>query len=62
MICNECNSEPYDVIVKEELGFEIEAIELDLDTPYCPFCGTDIALAQRGGFDAEEYDDNRLDT
>ena len=61
MICNECNSENYDVIVKEELGFEIEAVELDLETPYCPFCGTDLALAQRGGFDPQEYDE-RVDT
>ena len=30
MICNECNSEPFQVTVKEELGFDNEAIELGL--------------------------------
>ena len=58
MICNECNSENYDVIVKEELGFEIEAIELDADVTNCPFCGANLEWASRGGYDAGEYDND----
>ena len=58
MICNECNSQEYDIMVKEDLGFEVEAVELGLETPYCPFCGSDLALAERGGFEAG--DDERL--
>ena len=29
MICNDCNSEPFEVMVKDEMGFATEAIELD---------------------------------
>ena len=56
MICNECNSPIYDVVIAEDLGFKTEANELGVETPYCPFCGTDIALAERGGFEAGDDD------
>ena len=64
MICNDCNSEPFQVIVKEELGFDNEAIELGLEVTHCPFCGANLEWAQRGGYDASEYDndEDRLDT
>jgi|TARA_B110000495_G_C22983912_1_gene578701 hypothetical protein len=58
MICNECNSEPFQVIVKEELGYEHEAIELGLDVTNCPFCGANLEWASRGGYDAGEYDND----
>ena len=61
MMCNECNSEPFQVIVKEELGYEHEAIELGLDVTNCPFCGANLEWASRGGYDADEHDDNRVD-
>jgi transposase-like protein len=61
MICNNCNSEPFEVMVKDEMGFATEAIELDIQATHCPFCGSDIEWAERGGFDAGEYDEDRLD-
>ena len=61
MICNNCNSEPFEVMVQDEMGFATEAIELDQPATHCPFCGSDIEWAQRGGFDAEEYDGPQLD-
>jgi|TARA_B100001079_G_scaffold50329_1_gene41264 hypothetical protein len=61
MICNDCNSQPFEVMIKDEMGFATEAIELDMPVSNCPFCGSDIEWAQRGGFDAEEYDGPQLD-
>ena len=63
MRCNECKSEPFEVIVQEELGYEHEAIELGLDVTICPFCGANLEWASRGGYDAGEYDndEDRLD-
>ena len=61
MICNDCNSQPFEVMIKDEMGFATEAIELDMPVSNCPFCGSDIAWTQRGGFDAEEYDGPQLD-
>ena len=63
MICHECNSEPFEGVVKEELGFEHEAGELGLEVTHCPFCGANLEWAERGGFDASEYDNDeeRLD-
>ena len=58
MICHECNSEPFEVVVKEELGFEHEAVELGLEVTHCPFCGANLEWAERGGFDASEYDND----
>ena len=62
MICNNCNSQPFEVMVKE-LGFEHEAVELGLEVTHCPFCGANLEWAERGGFDASEYDNDeeRLD-
>jgi hypothetical protein len=60
MICNECNSEPYNVVVQQEIDVPGEFYE-NLDANFCPFCGSNLEWAQRGGFDADEYDDNRLD-
>ena len=57
MICNECNSQPFEVMIKDEMGFATEAIELDSPTDFCPFCGSNIEWASRGGFDAEDYDE-----
>ena len=62
MICNECNSEPFEVMIKDEMGFATETIELNSPADFCPFCGANIEWASRGGFDADEYDENRLDT
>ena len=59
MICNECNSEPFEVVVKEELGFEHEAVELGLEVTHCPFCGANLEWAERGGYDLD--DDDTLD-
>jgi hypothetical protein len=61
MICNDCNSQPFEVMVKDEMGFATESIELDEPATHCPFCGANIEWAQRGGFDAEEYDGPQLD-
>jgi len=58
MRCNECNSEPFEVMLKEELGYEHEAIELGLDVTNCPFCGANLEWASRGGYDAGEYDND----
>jgi hypothetical protein len=49
-------------MIKDEMGFPTETIELDSPTDFCPFCGANIEWASRGGFDADEYDENRLDT
>jgi len=54
MICIECNSQEYDVFIKEDDGLEVDADVLGVETPYCPFCGSDIALAERGGFEADD--------
>jgi hypothetical protein len=48
-------------MVKDEMGFATESIELDEPATHCPFCGANIEWAQRGGFDAEEYDGPQLD-
>jgi hypothetical protein len=48
-------------MVKDEMGFATEAIELDMPVTNCPFCGSNIEWASRGGFDAEEYDGPQLD-
>ena len=56
MICKECNSQEYAVMVIEDTGFEVDTAELGIEAPYCPFCGTDIALAERGGFEAGDDD------
>ena len=61
MICNNCNSQSFEVMVKDEMGFATESIELDEPATHCPFCGANIEWAQRGGFDAEEYDGPQLD-
>jgi|TARA_Y100001951_G_scaffold7444_1_gene4754 hypothetical protein len=61
MICNNCNSQPFEVMVKDEMGFATESIELDAPATHCPFCGSNLEWAQRGGFDADEYDENRMD-
>ncbi len=61
MICNDCNSQPFEVMVKDEMGFATESIELDQPATHCPFCGSNIEWASRGGFDAEEYDGPQLD-
>lgn len=60
MICKECNSQEYAVMVIEDTGFEVDTGELGVETPYCPFCGTDIALAERGGFEAGDDDNDIL--
>ena len=64
MICNECNSEPFVVHIKEDLGFEHDVAEFDIEVTHCPFCGANLEWAQRGGYDASEYDhdEERLDT
>ena len=61
MICQECNSEPFEVMIQDEMGFATESIELDTPVTNCPFCGSNLEWAQRGGFDADEYDENRVD-
>ena len=60
MICKECNSQEYAVMVIEDTGFEVDTGELGIEAPYCPFCGTDIALAERGGFEAGDDDNDIL--
>ena len=64
MICNECNSEPFEVHIKEDLGFEHDVAEFDIEVTHCPFCGANLEWAERGGYDASEYDhdEERLDT
>ena len=61
MICNDCNSQPFEVMIKDEMGFATESIELDAPATHCPFCGSNIEWASRGGFDSEEYDGPQLD-
>jgi hypothetical protein len=63
MICHECNSPDFDVTVKEELGYDNDPVDLGLEVTHCPFCGANLEWAQRGGYDASEYDhdEERLD-
>jgi hypothetical protein len=63
MICNNCNSQPFEVMVKDDMGFATESIELDVPATNCPFCGSNLEWAERGGYDASEYDNDeeRLD-
>ena len=61
MICHECNSPEFDVTVKEELGYDNNPIDLGLEVTNCPFCGANLEWAKRGGYDADEYDEDRLD-
>ena len=63
MKCHECNSPDFDVTVKEELGYDNDTIDLGLEVTHCPFCGANLEWAQRGGYDASEYDldEDRLD-
>tara|TARA_B100001079_G_C16349525_1_gene487492 strand:- start:71 stop:259 length:189 start_codon:yes stop_codon:yes gene_type:complete len=61
MICNECNSEPFEVMIQDEMGFATESIELDMPVINCPFCGSNLEWASRGGYDAEDYDGPQLD-
>jgi|TARA_Y100000296_G_C5047116_1_gene192869 hypothetical protein len=56
MICNNCNSEPFDVMIQDDMGFPTESIELDIPVTHCPFCGTNLEWANRGGFDFHEED------
>ena len=64
MKCHECNSPDFDVTVKEELGYDNDPVDLGLEVTHCPFCGANLEWAQRGGYDASEYDNDeeRLDT
>ena len=57
MICQECNSEPFEVMIQDEMGFATESIEFDTPVTNCPFCGSNLEWAQRGGFDADEYEE-----
>ena len=59
MICNECNSEPFEVHIKEDLGYEHPAAEFDIEVTHCPFCGANLEWSKRGGFDLD--DDDTLD-
>jgi transposase-like protein len=61
MICQDCNSESFEVILKENLDFETEAIEFNLEVTHCPFCGSNLEWSQRGGYDATEDHEDRLD-
>ena len=61
MICNNCNSQSFEVMVKDEMGFATESIELDMPVINCPFCGSNLEWASRGGYDAEDYDGPQLD-
>ncbi len=63
MKCHECNSPDFDVTVKEELGYDNDPVDLGLEVTHCPFCGANLEWAQRGGYDASEYDNDeeRLD-
>ena len=55
-MCKECNSQEYSVMIMEDGGFGVDADVLGVDTPYCPLCGSDIDLAERGGFEAGDDD------
>ncbi len=52
------------VVIKEDLGYEHEAAEFEIEVTHCPFCGSNLEWAKRGGYDADEYDndEDRLDT
>ena len=39
MRCKKCESQKYEVLVKDEYGFPDSAIDLNLDPDFCPFCG-----------------------
>jgi len=43
------------------MGFATESIELDMPVINCPFCGSNLEWASRGGYDAEDYDGPQLD-
>jgi uncharacterized protein with PIN domain len=48
MICRECNTE-YEVLVDVDVKEMVPANDMDMETPYCPFCGEEQEW--RDGFD-----------
>jgi hypothetical protein len=45
MVCDECNR-VYIVKVDVDLRKYIDATELDIEIPYCPFCGSNIEYTE----------------
>lgn len=48
MICEQCNSE-YEVLVDADGPMMVNVTEMEIETPYCPFCGCECEW--RDGFD-----------
>jgi hypothetical protein len=48
MVCDQCNSK-YEILVDVDAKEMISAVELDMEIPYCPFCGCECEW--RDGFD-----------
>lgn len=38
MVCDQCNTE-YNVLVDVDAKEMVSTEEMEMDTPYCPFCG-----------------------
>ena len=49
MICEQCNSE-YEVLVDVDGKEMVSATEMEIESPYCPFCGCECE-DWRDGFD-----------
>jgi len=54
MRCQKCESEPFEVMVKDEMGFATESIELDQPATHCPFCGHSLNKAVSSRYDSKQ--------
>jgi hypothetical protein len=49
-VCNDCNKE-YKVVVDID-GRNMDANKIEMETPYCPFCG-EVSLDMDGNYNDE---------
>ncbi len=45
MVCDECNHE-YSVVVNVDGRAYVDSVELDIEIPYCPFCGNNVEYTE----------------
>ena len=51
IVCKECNKE-YKILVDVD-GRNLDANSIEIETPYCPFCGSDLEDDLEGFYDDE---------
>jgi len=45
MVCDECN-QLYNVVVDVDGRDFVDVAELDIDIPFCPFCGSNVEYTE----------------